>query len=471
MRKEIVVNVDHDETRVAVLEEGVLVELYIERTSNQRVVGAIYKGKVDNVLPGMEAAFVDVGLDRNAFLYVADAIPAHEGDEDEAEVEAPKGASIKDLLKVGQELVLQVTKEPIGTKGARVSSHITLPGRYLVLMPTVDYIGISRRIGDEGERSRLRALAEKIKPAGMGLIVRTVAEGHEEQDLAADVKFLVRVWNKILSRARTTGAPAILHRDLGLVFRVVRDVLGPDTERLVVDSRHEHERILDLLDDISPDLKDRVTLFDAHDRSVFEIYGIETEIEKALRKRVWLRSGGYLVIDQAEALTVIDVNTGKYVGSTNLADTVLRTNLEAAREIARQLRLRDIGGIIIVDFIDMEVADHRQKVLAALNEALKGDRTKTNVLGITQLGLVEMTRKKVTYGLDDVLQKLCPYCEGKGKILSEETMAAKVRREIREILRHTDNEAILVEVHPSVAALLIGAGGVNLKELEKNTGK
>ena len=471
MRKEIVVNVDHDETRVAVLEEGVLVELYIERTSNQRVVGAIYKGRVDNVLPGMEAAFVDVGLDRNAFLYVADAIPAREGDEDEAEVEAPRGASIKDLLKVGQELVLQVTKEPIGTKGARVSSHITLPGRYLVLMPTVDYIGISRRIGDEGERSRLRALAEKIKPAGMGLIVRTVAEGHEEQDLAADVKFLVRLWNKILSRARTTNAPALLHRDLGLVFRVVRDVLGPDTERLVVDSRHEQERILDLLDDISPDLKDRVTLFDSHDRSVFELYGIETEIEKALRKRVWLRSGGYLVIDQAEALTVIDVNTGKYVGSTNLADTVLRTNLEAAREIARQLRLRDIGGIIIVDFIDMEVADHRQKVLAALNEALKDDRTKTNVLGITQLGLVEMTRKKVTYGLDDVLQKLCPYCEGKGKILSEETMAAKVRREIREILRHTDNEAILVEVHPSVAALIIGAGGVNLKELEKNTGK
>ena len=461
MHKQILVNVESEETRVAMVEDGTMVELYIERPSNQRVVGNIYKGKVENVLPGMQAAFVNLGLERNAFLYI----------EDEDYGDDVRGLSIKDVLKEGQEVIVQVAKEPIGTKGARVTRHVTLPGRYLVLMPNVDYVGVSRRIHDEKERERLRKLAEKVRPSGVGLIVRTVAEGKSEAELGGDAAFLNRLWGRIQSKARGARAPALLHRDLGLVFRVVRDQFTEDVDKLYVDDRHEYERILDLLEIMSPSLKERVHLFTDKKQSIFEIHDLDAEIDKALRRRIWLKCGGYIVIDQTEALTVVDVNTGKYVGSTNLADTVLKTNLDAAREIARQLRLRDIGGIIVIDFIDMESHAHRQKVLHALEEALRRDRTKAHVLGITNLGLVEMTRKKVRQGLEDYLQKPCPYCDGRGKVFSEDTMSRKVRREIKRILRHTTSEAILVEVHPSVAALLIGAGGTNLKELERETGK
>ena len=469
MPKEILINVDRDETRAAVLEQGELVEIYIERPVNQRVAGNIYKGKVENVLPGMQAAFVNIGLERNSFLYIDDALPG-KGEEDE-DFEDLKSLTIKDVLKVGQEVTVQVAKEPIGTKGARVTRHITLPGRYLVLMPSVDYIGVSRRIENEAERDRLRALAERIKPAGVGVIVRTVAEGTDEAELAQDAEFLIRVWSRIQSRARTVSAPALLHKDLGLVYRIIRDAFSEEVDKLVIDSRSEYEKVIELLEITSLRLKDRVQYFQAKDRALFDIYGIESEIDKALKKRVWLKSGGYIVIDHTEALTSIDVNTGKFVGTTNLADTVFKTNLEAAREIARQLRLRDIGGIIVIDFIDMEIPEHRHQVLRVLEDALKPDRTKANVLGLTQLGLVEMTRKKVRQSLDDVLQRPCPYCDARGKVLSEETMSRKVRTDIRRILRHTTAEAILVEVHPSVAALLIGSGGVNLRELERETSK
>ncbi len=465
-RKEIIVSVDHEETRAALLEDGQLAEIFIERPLIQRVVGNIYKGKVENVLPGMQAAFVNIGLERNSFLYIDDALPSH-GDE----FEDLKHLTIKDVLKEGQEIVVQVAKDPIGTKGARVTRHVTLPGRYLVLMPSVEYIGVSRRINNEEERDRLRKLAESVKPSGVGLIVRTVAEGASDHDLAQDAAFLIRLWNRIQSRAKSSPAPQLLHKDLGLTYRILRDVFTEEIDRFIVDARADYDKVLELLEIVSPNLKERVELYSRREPSLFEHYEIEPEIEKALKKRVWLKSGGYLIIDHAEALTVIDVNTGKFVGTTNLADTVYKTNLEAAREIARQLRLRDIGGIIIIDFIDMEVPAHRQHVLKTLEEAVHPDRTKVTIMGLTQLGLVELTRKKVRQSLDEVLQRPCPYCEGRGKVLSEETMSRKVRHEIKKILRHTTNEACLIEVNPAVAALLIGPGGANLKELERETGK
>ncbi|NPV73828.1 MAG: Rne/Rng family ribonuclease [Pelotomaculum sp.] len=466
MLKEIVVNVGEEETRVAVLEDRVPVEIYIERSVNQRLVGNIFKGRVENVLPGMQAAFVNIGLEKNAFLYVEDAIPARALD---GHGDSMLGANICDILKQGQEVLVQIVKEPIGTKGPRVTTHITLPGRYLVLMPTVDYIGISRRIESERERERLKELASRVKPEGMGVIVRTVAEGVDEEEFRQDVGLLTKLWRKVLSRAAHGPVPNLVHRDLELVQRILRDVFTEDVDRLILDSRYEYEKVLDLLDITGPRLKLKVFL-DERD-SIFEEYGIEQEIEKALKRKVWLKSGGYLVIDQAEALTAVDVNTGKYVGTTNLEDTVLKTNLEAAREIARQLRLRNIGGIVIVDFIDMSREEHRQEVVRTLEEEIKKDKTKTNILGITQLGLVEMTRKKVRPSLSEVIQKPCPYCEGKGRVLSEETLGISFKNQIYNMARQTTAKTILVEANPVVAARLIGSGGANLRDLENKTGK
>ncbi|CCO07689.1 Rne/Rng family ribonuclease [Desulforamulus hydrothermalis] len=466
MLKEIVINVQEEETRVAVLEDRVLMEVYIERSQNQRLVGNIFKGKVENVLPGMQAAFVDIGLEKNAFLYVEDAQPSRHP---EAAHQTGLHVNIGDILKQGQEIIVQIVKEPIGTKGPRVTTHITLPGRYLVLMPTVDYIGISRRIESEKERERLKELAARVKPEGMGVIVRTVAEGVEEEEFRQDILLLSKLWRKIQNRAANTAAPNLLHRDLELVQRMLRDIFSEDVDRLTLDSRSEYEKTLEILDMINPRLKQKVFLDERE--NIFEDYGIAVELEKALKRKVWLKCGAYLVIDQAEALTAIDVNTGKYVGSTTLEDTVLKTNLDAAVEIARQLRLRNIGGIIIVDFIDMAEEEHRQQVLATLEEEIKKDKTKTNILGITQLGLVEMTRKKVRPSLAEVVQKPCPYCEGRGKVLSEETVSIQLKSQIYQLARQTAAETILVEANPVVAARLIGAGGVNLRELEHKTGK
>jgi len=471
MGKEIFVSVDVDETRAVVVEDGDLVEISIERPVHQRVVGNIYKGRVENVLQGMQAAFVDIGLDRNSFLYVDDALP-NKGDVDMDITEAAsKALTIKDVVRPGQEIIVQVAKEPIGTKGARVTRHITLPGRYLVLMPNVDYIGVSRRIADDKERERLKQLAAAVKAPGMGLIVRTIAEGAKEEELAQDVAFLVRLWQRISQTSQSASSPSMLHRDLGLVHRVVRDWFDDSISQFTIDNNEEYNRAQDLLDLHAGMLKERLKLYTRVDQSLFDFHGIELEIEKALKRRIWLKSGGYIVIDQTEALTAIDVNTGKFVGTTNLADTVFKTNLEAAKEIARQLRLRDIGGIIIIDFIDMEVHEHRAKVLKGLEEELKRDRTKANVLGLTQLGLVEMTRKKSRQNLDEAMMRSCTYCDGRGKVLSEETMARRVRAEIRRILKQSSSDAVLMEVYPAVAALLIGTGGTNLRELEHELGK
>jgi ribonuclease G len=471
MSKEIIVHVDKEETRAAVLEDDVLVELYMERPVRQRLAGNIYKGRVENVLPGMQAAFVNIGLEKNAFLYVSDAVSAKSNGEDDEILESMKNISIKDVLHQGQPLLVQINKEPIGTKGARVTTHITLPGRYLVLMPNVEYVGVSRRIENDKERDRLRSIAEKARPKGMGLIVRTVAEGKDEEELVQDTKFLARLWKKIKSKEKNASPPALLHRDLGLIERMIRDVFSTEVDRFVIDSKSEYDRVLDLVEIISPELKNRIELFHLHDGNIFDAYGIEQEIEKATKRKIWLKCGGYIVIDRTEALTAIDVNTGKFVGSTSLASTVLKTNLDAAVEIARQIRLRNIGGIIVIDFIDMDASADQERVLSVLEEALRKDRIKANILGITQLGLVEMTRKKSAQGLEDMMFRLCPCCEGKGKVLSEETMSKKVEREIRKLLKHSVIEAILIEVHPSVAGLLIGTGGSRLKELEKETGK
>jgi ribonuclease G len=490
VEREILISFDGEEPRVAVLEDGRLVEIYIERPLTQRIVGNIYKGRVQNVLPGMQAAFVDIGIERNAFLFVDDAYPPKVDDLDDDGFGGEAGAdgrprdrqdagrperaavSIRDLVHEGQEVLVQIAKEPTGTKGARVTRNLTIPGRYLVLMPTVDYIGVSRRIQDEAERERLKSLVLGIHQRRTGVIVRTVAEGRSEEDLRADWTFLRRTWLSIRQKAKRARAPALLYKDLGLVPRIMRDQLNESVVRIVLDDAEERRHLMDFLAGFAPEFRERVELFDGGGgQTLFGARGVDDDLEKALQRRVWLRSGGYLVIDQMEALTAIDVNTGKFIGSTDLADTVFRTNLEAAAEIARQLRLRDIGGIIVVDFIDMEVTEHRRRVLQALAEACRPDHSKPTILGLTQLGLVEMTRKKARQSLRDLLTKPCPYCEGRGRVLSEETVSRRVRGEIRRILRSTESEAVLIEVHPSVAALLIGAGGSNLKDLERETGR
>ncbi|NLG83846.1 MAG: Rne/Rng family ribonuclease [Firmicutes bacterium] len=469
MDKEIVMNVSPGEIRVAVLEDGRVVELACEREGMERHVGNIYKGGVGNVLPGMDAAFVDLGLERNAFLYVDDIrrIGSPEPGEEEFEIPRP---SIRDMLKEGQEIVVQMIKEPIGTKGARVTTALTLPGRYLVLMPTVDYTGVSRRIEDEAERQRLRHLAAKLKPARMGLIVRPAAEGAEEAELAADRDFLLKLWRKIQRKVKSAPVPSVLYRDYDLLYRVIRDHFTREVSRLVIDLPAAYERVLDMLNTLAPHLKGRVELYRG-ERPLFEAYGIETEIQEALRSRVWLACGAYLVFDETEALTVIDVNTGKFTGSTSLEDTVLRTNLEAAAEIGRQIRLRNLGGIIIVDFIDMETEEERNRVLAALEAALRPDKRKTKVLGFTSLGLVEITRKKVHQSLTELLMDDCPHCEGTGKVISLTTLAMAAIRKIQQICRREEVEALLLGLHPSVAALLIGQGGANLSRLEEEFGR
>jgi len=470
LSKKIIVDVHHDQIRVALLEDEELVELYVEGKKSQRVVGNIYRGKVANVLPGMQAAFVDIGLDKNAFLYVGDINTDKSVFEFEIasgeHVRSPKDFSIRDIIKEGQEITVQVLKEPIGTKGARVTTHITLPGRYLVLMPTVNYIGVSRRIEDEAERQRLKQIAESIKPPDMGLIVRTAARDKAYEDFIPDIKFLCKLWGKIKEEEWRGKVPRVIYQDEDLIYRTIRDLYTSEVEKFIINSEEEYRKVLEFLDVLSPSLKDRVEFFD-HSGSIFEYYGIEPKIEKAIQKKVWLKNGGYIIIDPTEALTVIDVNTGKYVGGKNLEDTVLKTNLEAAEEIAHQIRLRDIGGIIIIDFIDMEEEKHKQMVLDVLRQAFKKDRTKTNVIGFTGLGLVEMTRKKVRQRLAAKLLKPCPYCQGTGKVYSESMVMARVEKDLERLFHNSGLWGALIEVHPAVARLWTEDDGKALDMLEK----
>lgn len=485
MTKELVINTTSQETRVALLENGHIAELYIERSRERGIVGNIYKGRVIRVLPGMQAAFVDIGLEKAAFLYVADVFDEVEaveqfiddgnhgstptGEEDDGE-EIRVLPPIEDLLQEGQEILVQVAKEPIGTKGARITSHISLPGRNLVYMPTVDHVGISRRIECEEEKDRLRELVEQIRPEGSGFIVRTAAENKSSEDLTLDMEFLLNLWQDICRRKDGSGAPSLIHSELDVICKVVRDVLTEDVRRIVIDSKEEYDKVVRFIDTFMPRLRYSIELY-TDEEPIFDAFGLEVEIARALGRKVWLKSGGYIIIEQTEALVAVDVNTGRYVGKHNLEDTILKTNLEAVKEIAFQLRLRNIGGLIIIDFIDMEKEPHREKVYAALLDALKNDKSKTNILKISELGLVEMTRQRVRESIGRTLCEPCPYCEGKGYIKSRPTLAYEIFRELRRELKDMEEGAVNVVVHPDVAAILYDEERQGIEELELRFGK
>ncbi|MEW6376353.1 MAG: Rne/Rng family ribonuclease [Thermodesulfobacteriota bacterium] len=476
MANELIINVKQQETRVALLEDRVLAELYIERTKDRGIMGNIYKGKVVKVLPGMQAAFVEIGLEKAAFLYVSDVYGRVEEYEelgfqgDEMFNYFNSSSQIEDLLSEGQEILVQVSKEPLGTKGTRITSHITLPGRYLVFMPTVDHVGISRRIKDEKERRRLREMILAIKPPSSGFIVRTASEGAEPDEIRTDMEFLLHLWNNIQKKRESSSVPSLIHSDLTMVLRVIRDILSPQVNRIVIDSREEYENILSFINTYMPKKKYEITLYEKKE-PIFDSYGIEMEIDKILGRKVWLKSGGYIVIDMSEALVAIDVNTGRYVGKRNLADTILKTNLEAAKEIAYQLRLRNIGGIIIIDFIDMEREGDREKVYQALEEAIKKDRQKINIFKISELGLVEMTRKRTRENISRVLGETCYYCEGAGLVKSKTTVCYEVFREIERTSSELGGQNIMVEVNPEVADLLYEEERAGMEELERKLKK
>lgn len=432
---QIIVDVGVFEDRVAILEDNELVEFYVERYNGSKAVGNIYKGRVVNVLPGMQAAFVNIGLEKNSFLYVKDAVSKEMLLNRDINL---KEISICDVLKKGQEIIVQVSKEPSGTKGARITTHITLPGRYIVLTPYTDYVGISRRIIDQKERERLRELAERLKPKGMGIIIRTAAEGISTQDFEMDINLLLALFNKIQRQKKLGSAPKVIYKDMDLVERVVRDMLNKSTKNIIINNAKKYKSIIELADMISPDLSSRIELFDMK-QSIFQYFNIQLVLNHILDRKVWLKSGGYIIIDETEALTSIDVNTGKYIGSINLEDTVLKTNMEAAKEIARQLRLRNISGIIIIDFIDMNYSDDEKLVLDCLEKELQKDRTKCTVLGMTQLGLVEMTRKKIRKRLTFKTLTECPFCKGKGKMYSPSTIIGIIENKLKEL---QDNETL-----------------------------
>ncbi|MBN2248188.1 MAG: Rne/Rng family ribonuclease [Coriobacteriia bacterium] len=459
--REMLISHDMHETRVAVVENRRLVELYIERPKRS-VVGNIYLGKVRDVLPGMQAAFVDIGLEKNAFLYVDEVVTP------EGVAGAPR-RDIQSLLKPGQQLMVQVLKDPMGTKGARVTTEVTLPGRFLVLMPFSAFVGISRKLPDE-ERDRLTSIIEPLVPEGIGVIVRTAASGAAEKDLQGDLEFLLRLWRRVQAQAREGLAPEVVYTEMDLALRLVRDAFGETFRRLVVDDRRVYEKVTSFLRKSAPKLVRRVQQHKDKE-PLFQSYGLQPEIESAVLREVPLASGGHITIDKTEALTSVDVNTGSYVGRKNLEDTALRTNLEAAAEVARQLRLRDIGGIIVIDFIDMEDPRNRQEVVSRLSRELELDRTKTRVSEMSRLGLVEMTRKNVTDGLYGVFTEPCPCCNGEGRVLSDTTRRIIVERSLREVLVSGKASAYLVGLNPQTYALVNAPGNNTLALLRSETGK
>jgi len=481
---EIICNRTGRELRVALVEHGQLAELHIDRGDNRGFVGNVYLGRVVRVLPGMQAAFVDIGLERAAFLYVGDiyAEMLHLHMHDEDKPEPRKGSKprkngksgqppIQDLLKEGQEIVVQVAKDPIGTKGARLTTHIALPGRFMVFMPTVEHVGISRRIEKDRERRRLRDFVEKNRRKGAGYIVRTVCEGQSTERLKTDMEFLDKSWDRISTVAKEKKAPAPLHEEYGILMRTVRDLMDDDVTRVVVDDRSLFDEVRGFMNDFMPKLKDRVQLYRGKD-PVFDTYGVETQIRKSLGRKVWLKSGGYLVVDQTEALMAIDVNSGKFVGKTSLEDTTLQLNLEAVEEVVYQLRLRNIGGLIIIDFVDMDKEAHRDKVYKTLEDALRKDRARTNVLRISDLGLVEMTRKRVQEGLDRYLTESCPTCSGTGVVRARASLCYEILREVqRESARAGSASDVFVNTTPAIADMLYGAHFEELEQAEESIGK
>ena len=481
MQNEIIVNATPGETRVAILEKGSFVELHIERAGDRSMVGNVVKGRVTRVLPGMQASFVDIGLEKAAFLYAGDYLVDMDQVELDDDEETPRARrrrrngngrqppKIETMLSEGQEVVVQVAKEPIGTKGARITSHLSIAGRHLVLTPWSQRVGVSRRIDSDRERRRLREVVERLRPRDLGFIIRTAGDGVRDSDLEADIRYLTETWDGLQVRKDEVRAPAVLYREPDLPMRVIRDVVTSATKGIAIDSVELFEEMKKFSSRFMVD-PPRIEHYTGAD-PIFDHFGLEAQVDRNLGRKVWLKSGGYLIIDQSEALTSIDVNTGRYVGKRDLEETVLKTNLEAAREVVHQLRFRQIGGLIIIDLIDMEDAANRDKVYRALQEALRGDKARTNILKISELGLVEMTRKRTRESLVQTLCEPCPYCAGKGYVLSPESVAFQVLREIRKDLRRLSGRRVTVAVSRRVGELLLGRDRESLAALERDLGR
>ncbi|MCG9132200.1 Rne/Rng family ribonuclease [Candidatus Poribacteria bacterium] len=495
MEKEILISDDEYETRCAVLEEGVLNEIYIERKAATQTLGNLYKGRVENVLPGMQVAFVDIGLDRHAFLHISD-LKYESANEDETEDEKLDGNQksdtdvdtldlkakpakqsrggrgfpflISDLISKKQELLVQVGKEPIGTKGARVTSNITLPGRYVVYMPNSSNIGVSRRIESVTERDRLRNMAKTIKAdVEGGFIIRTAAEGLSETEFAAEIRYLINQWKQVGERAKRKSAPSLVSKDLSFTNRIVRDMLTKDVKQLLIDSKAGYQETMDYVSSVMPNLKPRVSLY-KDDATLFDAYGVERALKEALSEKIWLKCGGHIIIQQTEAMVSIDVNTGRFVGKSDPDNTILSANLEAVEEVVRQIQLRDLGGIIVVDFIDMEEASHRKRVFKMLQEALRKDRARTNILHFSDLGLVEMTRQRTRPSLSTLLMEECPYCDGHGTVLSIETVVIQLLRAIKMAHSQTKHSELRVVANDYVVSHIKSQMANKLRELKKS---
>jgi len=467
-KEEILINVTPSEVRAALLENGVLQEVHIERAARRGVISNIYNGRVSRVLPGMQAAFIDIGLQRTAFLHVSDIVRPQNGEPDEVDL-----PNIRDLVKEGEDVLVQVVKDPLGNKGARLTTFITLPSRYLVLLPNGDSVGISARIEDEEERERLReVVAGLLDDADLecGAIVRTVAEGADASELRADLKFLVKLWTVVQERCSKSTVKGLIHEDLSLPLRVLRDLVTSDVDNILVDSKTDFEAMQEFAETFLPPVAPMLELYQRR-RPIFDLHGIEDDIRKALDRNIPLKSGGYLIFDQTEAMTTIDVNTGGYVGHRNLEETIYRTNLEAAVAIARQLRLRNLGGIIIIDFIDMEEPEHRDNVLQLLEQSMASDHARHQISPVSPLGLVEMTRKRTRESLQHILCDDCPSCEGRGFVLSAETVCFEVFREIIRQSRQFEFSEALILAHQEVIELLLDEQAPSLVTLEEQTGK
>jgi len=486
MNKEMIVSTNGHETMVAILEEDQVAEVFVERERHRGVVGNVYKGRVSKVLPGMQSSFIDLGLERDGFLYVADVIDTmEEFDKLEADEDAPRNnrddrnkpqPKIEELLKEGQEILVQVVKEPLGTKGARLTSHVTMAGRFLVFMPTVDHVGVSRKIESRDERGRLRGIVKEFREShGFtgGVIIRTAAAGRPKEDIVADLEAFHTIWKEIRHKTETQRAPAVVYREASLVSKLLRDLLTEEYQSIRIDSEHEHRKVIELVERIMPSLAPKVKLY-TKPYPIFDEYGVQGEIDKALKSKVWLKSGGSIVINQTEALVAIDVNTGRYVGkksSGRLEDTIVKTNLEAVKEIVRQVRLRDLGGIIVLDFIDMEEKKNRQKVLQAVELELKKDRSPSKALQVSDFGLIIITRKRVKQSLERVLTEPCPYCSGTGVIKSSSTICYEILSEVKKVGPDLNGHRLLLRVNPDIARALKQEESAVLQDLRNSIGK
>jgi ribonuclease G len=490
MTKEMIISSNGHETMVAILEDDLAAEIFVERERQRGVVGNVYKGRVSKVLPGMQSSFIDLGLERDGFLYVADVVDTFEefekleaGDDESNGGASPRAADepraqpkIEDLLKEGQEIIVQVVKEPLGTKGARLTSHVTMAGRFLVFMPTVDHVGVSRKIESREERSRLRGIVREFREAhGFtgGVIIRTAAGGRPKEDIVSDLEAFHKIWLEIRQRMDSSRAPAVVYREQSLVGKLLRDLLTDEFQAIRIDHPQEYQRVLELVERIMPALAPKVKLY-TKPYPILDEYGVQAEIDKALKSKVWLKSGGSIVINQTEALVAIDVNTGRYVGKKTtgrLEDTIVKTNLEAVKEIVRQLRLRDLGGIIVLDLIDMEEKKNRQKVLQAVEQELKKDRSPSKALQVSDFGLVIITRKRVKQSLERVLTEPCPYCAGTGVIKSSSTICYEILNEVKKVGPDLNGHRLLLRVNPDIARALSEEEGAVLTDLRQAIGK